>query len=316
MPTLILDKIDGAELEATRFMARYTRMGTVNDIDLASTSDADALANVMLADNMPAFNTPLSASNPGLRLARVRILPQLEKFRRVRVALSYETIEANFTPMAYLLRDRTFSQNYEGFFIPGTRKVVLVGFDIPIGPGTSAEEEALRAFAMPKTPLKMSFDISIRSLQLTIQQYGRPDGGSAEYVNYVNDDDWPTSDITFGGDATKTARSRPKGYWKLQSYSTDWLRNQGVAMIQAEAATKNIEDWSIVGLLRHEKTGRYPFGSLPGSEQLFILTTMAGRDYENAVIYPRPDVFIGETDRGLVRVGPYPTTNFTDLFNF
>lgn len=319
MPTLILDKIDGAELEATRYMARYTRMGTVDGIDLASTSDADALVNVMAATNMPRFNDPLSASNPGLRLVRVRILPQMEKFRRVRVALGYETLSADFTPTVYLLRDRTFSQNMRSMFIPGTMTPVLVGFE----PGSDEQDKAL---AIPKKPLWFECDISVRSLQLTMTQYGRPDGGAGEYGNYVNNDDWPTGDVTFGdgrispiptgGIVTKTARSRPKGYWKLNVYQTDWLPNQGVANVTAEAFTKNIEDWSIVGMQQHEKTGRYPFGSLSDAEKLGILNTMKNRDYVYGIIYPRPDQFPGETDRGLVRFGPYPTTDFTQLFPF
>lgn len=318
MPTLILDKVDGAELEATRYMARYTRMGTVTDIDIVGTSDADALVNVMSAAGMPRFNDPLSASNPGLRLVRVRVIPQLEKFRRVRVALGYETLSADFTPTAYLLRDRTFTQSHESFFIPGTRTPVLIGFD-----GIDDQDKPL---VLPPQPLMMVCDIAVRSLQLTTTQYGRPDGGAGEYGNYVNDDDWPSGDVTFGnsgisptevtGLTTKTARSRPMGYWKLNVYQTDWLPNQGIATVTAEAVTKNIEDWSIYSLLRHDKTGRYPFGSLSDNDKIVILATMSNRDYEHGIIYPQPNNFAGEGYRGIARVGPYPMTDFTQILPF
>lgn len=317
MPTLHLDLVKGSELEATQFLARYVRMGYVDNIDLSALPDPEALVKVLTVPGFPAMKSQLGPQSPGLRLSRVRIVPQLEKVRRVVVALTYETLPDDLTPTVYMLRDRTFIVNKTTCFIPGTRTPVIVGFT---NAGTSSTSTLVR---LAPEVLFFSTSVSARSIQITSLMYGRPDGGAADYVNYVNDADWPGGDVSFGGAGgfgnpggpngivMKTARSKPKGYWKLSQYGAESNQN-GTTLVQAEAISQVIEDWSEVAMLRNEKTGKFPFASLPDGDRLAIMTAMLNRPYAYGDIYPTGL----ETNYGIKRFGPCPLTGFVGLMGF
>lgn len=313
-PTLVLDIVRGAELAASREQASYLRTGYVENIDLTELPDPDALVKVLqvLQDNGHPFQSSLGPNSGNMRLARVRVRPSDAKIRRANLELVYETAIVNGESI-YLLRDRTYTVQKNTCFMSlptpqgGMIKIpILVGFRDPNSlTGTIAPE-----------PVFVNLNMSARSLQLTTLVYGRPTAGTADYVNYVNSHPWPGGGIqVFNGQVLPTATGRPAGYWRLNSYSTEHNRNAGTTLVQAEAVTLNTEDWSEVAMMRHEATGRYPFPGLPTADRLSIYTALSQPAYMPGPIYP-PLNALNESHRGIMRFGPYPTTDFTELFGF
>ncbi len=329
-PTLHLDIVREAELEATPFQTSYTRFGFLDDMDLTDTPDPDALLKV--ADHLPPWRSPLSVRFSQMLLQRIRIRPEPAKVKRVNIWLTYETSTLDFNPTAYILRDRTFVMDYEGVFMPGTRVPVVVGFDtsgltFTNVDGTAFTTEESDALKLNPQPLVFRSTWPARSIQLTTLQYGRPNGGTADYQNYVNDDSWPAvGEITLfngnfntlGGNAgalttpVKTATSRGKGFWRLNSYSTEYDRNRGMTLTSAEALTKGLEDWSQVAMLRDERTGKYPFAAMDEATQTSIRNAMSTPSYAQGILYPLAPT----KQRGIIRFGEFPTTNFQALFGF
>jgi hypothetical protein len=204
-----------------------------------------------------------------------------------------------------MLRDRSYAVSKRDCFLPGTRKPVVCGFTDSTNPGNN----------MPAQPVFFDFDVTARSLQLTVLMYGRPRGGTADYMNYVNNSNWPQDDesgfsksqFNPGGWLVPTATGLPKGYWRLSQYATDFNVNSGMTLVQSEAITQVSEDWSVVGLVRNDQTGKYPFGSLSTADLTTEYNKMCGPDYSQGIIY---------TGKGIVRAGPYPMTSFKTLFGF
>ncbi len=205
---------------------------------------------------------------------------------------------------------------------------IFVSFDAATIPGLTPAEKT--SFAGDILPSQMAFFKSsypARSIQLTTLQYGRPDGGPEDYQNYVNDAEWPNSSEvslfnsnfnTIGGNAgaivapVKTATPRPRAYWRLMTYGTEYDRNRGMTMTSAEAVTKGLEDWSQMNTLRNDKTGKYPFASLPDNIRFGILTDIASREYAWGPIFP----LAGDPKAGICRFGEFPLTSFPSLFGF
>lgn len=313
-PTLTLDTVRGAQLEKTLTQTRLIRTGFVKDIDLTATNDADALMKVLSVNGMPPMGSALSPANQHMKLQRLRVFPQEDKHAMVRLELLYETRLFDATPTAYLLRDRTFTIQKTDCFIPGTRFVMEVGFE--------SETDAQKPFAIEKQPVFMNLNLSARSLQVVSLQYGRPDGGAANYNNYVNDATWPDNSGIFNGttnpspfgiaNGTHVATPLAKGFWRIASYATEYDRQRGMTTIQAEAVTKIIEDWSHVGMVRNERSGRYPFASLTPTEKVAVYNLMNTPGYAYGPIYPTG----AQKHKGIGRWGPYPMTDFSTVFGF
>jgi hypothetical protein len=317
MPALVLDEIKGAELELTALTGSYIRTGHIDGIDLANTPDPDALVKVL--PYLPAIFSPLGPLSPGLKLARIRIKPSEQKIRRCDLELIYETTIANFTPTVYLLRDRSYSAQETRSTIPGSRIPLRMGFGNPLATNDDADDTNLIPDAF-----FLNFNITVRAIQLTVLQYARPTAGAQDFTNYVNDASWPTGDVTFpvfqsnigaGGGVTnmKTASAKPLGYWRLGAYATEYDRNRGMTLVQAEAITKGLEDWSQVATLRSAKTGKFPFFGLADATRASVLADMNGRNYSYGYIYP---LGIISQFYGISRIGGYPLCSFPGIFGF
>lgn len=316
MPVLVLDEIKGSDLQVTPIAARYVRMGHINDIEIVGLSDADALVRCLPL--LPQFFTPLGALSPNLKLTNMRVFPDDARVNRVKVQLTYETTVANFTPTIYMLRDRSYSYQEPRPEIPGTHQLITLG-NGDINATVDAEDDS----TITQKPQFVDFNLNVRAIQLTVLQYGRPAGGSQDYGNYVNDAPWPSAgDVSFNGTPgltvptiinLKTATARPRGFWRLCGYSTDYNRNAGMTLVQTESLSKNIEDWSNRIVLRSEKTGNFPFGANPG--RLSIISTANAQQYEHGLIWP-PTPLTTPNNVGYGRVGGYPVTSFPGIFGF
>jgi hypothetical protein len=320
-PVPVLDTVNDAELEANPQLTSYVRTGYMDNIDLADSNDPDALIKVL--PYLPSWHTGLSDYATEMKLIGIRVRPDPRKLRRVLLWLRYETNVVNLQPTAYMLRDRTFTVQRSDFMIPGLNEVMRLGFDLT---GTTLAGEDPDDYEIPKEPVFLNMDMSARSLQLTVLRYGRPEsGGAADFHNHVNDDDWPVGGFAFHQNQTgsptplvgepvmfESATSLPKGYWRLAQYSTEFDRNRGMTLVQAEAVTKVIEDWSQYAMARHERSGKFPFGSLSDSEVIATIAAMNAPVYSHGTIYPT-----GATaHRGIGRFGRYPLTNFENIFGF
>jgi hypothetical protein len=314
MPTLVLDKIIGAELDATRLSSRCVRSGHINDIELADTNDPNALASVMefLFGEGIIWQSPLSQEYPSLLLGRIQVLPEPAKTNRVNLKLTYETAQITGNQTVFMVRDRSYSQQVTRCTIPGTHQVITCSWDILEASSTTRITDVLF----------FNINTTVRAIQITSLQYGRPEGGFADYVNYVNNAEWPTGEITFASpDNTgmpssiglNSATSYPIGYWRIANYGTEYNRTQATTLTQAEAITQTIEDWSTVGILRNEKTGKYPFASMEPAEQEAERAAMMAEEYSHGIIWPLNDI---NTAKGIVKFGAYPLTDFFLLMGF
>ena len=303
MATLVLNKVNGAELEATSDVTRVIQSGHVDDIDIDGLSDPDVLVKVQsfIASSGYPFGTSLSGASAALKLTRLRVRGEPMKIRRANIELTYETNTFNATPTLYMLRDRSFAMQQTRCTIPGSR--------IPL----VCEFQADSRSPVISDVVFYTFDITARAISVTVLQYGRPATSFGNYGNYVNDSPWPSGGmVVFNGQSVPSAESKPKGYWKLQGYATEYDRNKGMTLIQTDALTQGVEDWSVVGMLRNEQTGKYPFASLSKSERSIFYQLVNGGAYAYGIIWPTGE----QMPKGIQRIGPYPMTNFFGIFGF
>jgi hypothetical protein len=311
MPTLVIDTIKGAEVERTPSGARAIRTGYVDDIDIAGTTDPDALVKVL--PYLPAFDSPLGPSSPGLRLTRQRVFPADEaarKYRRAYFALTYET-DAQPTTLVYMIRDRTYVTQQTSHVIPGTREPMVVEMVVDGNGKIAASGEVI------SDTVAMNFFRPARSISVTVMRNQRPEGGAQDYVGCVNHATWPAGPAQVGipnlGGAflpvdSNAGTSKPKGYWLLSQYSTETQRYSGMHLIQSEAISRVNEDWSEVAMLQHKGTGRYPFASQDQATRDAAINTLLAPAYDHGIIS-------GGT-LGIIRIGPYETADFEAIFGF
>ena len=103
----------------------------------------------------------------------------------------------------------------------------------------------------------------------------------------------------------------------MSQYSSEYDRNRGMSLVQTEAISLVNEDWSEIGMLRNEQTGKFPYAGLAAGTRLTIWNTMMGASYSHGLIYSGDGTGVGITGNpGVIRVGPYPVTNFQTIMGF
>ncbi|HEV7297936.1 MAG TPA: hypothetical protein VGN72_01120 [Tepidisphaeraceae bacterium] len=281
MPTLKIDTVRGSSLEAVDGVGtRLIRTAIVDDIDLASGNDPEALIKVLSVTGMPQLKDALPGQ-PSMFLRRTIVRPSLTRWRRAYVDLEYSN-EFGLIPTAYIVRDDAFLQQVETNLIPGTFVPIRVNWQNP----SEATEK------VPADNITFSFGIPIRAISISGLAYGSPNTYQGS-VGMVNAGTW----------AGKAA-----GHWRLDRYASEINKQEGTYTYNAMAVSRAYGDWSEWGVLRNQQTGRYiPIASADRTAALALA-------YSYGIIYPTatPDT----SNKGFVRVGPYQTTNFETIFGF
>jgi hypothetical protein len=280
--TLTIDKVRGASLEqdlSTGF-TRVVRAGTVDNIDLASGNDPEALINVLGTSGFPQLNETMPGQ-PNLTVRRISIQPSLTKLRRVYVTWEYSN-DTSLIPTAYLVRDDAFLQEVETNLIPGTFIPIRVNWQ---NPSASTDK-------VPADNVTFRFGMPIRAVSISGLKYGSPSGYQSS-VGTVNNALWT---------------GRAAGWWRLDRYATEINRVNGTYTYNALAVSRSYGDWSEYGVLRNTQTGRYVDIATADRAAAVALP------YAQGIIYPTATP--STSNKGLVRVGPYYTASFSAIFGF
>jgi hypothetical protein len=313
MPTL-KEIVNGQSAEISQDTSRAVIMRRCVGIDLTTTSYAAALINCFQIAGFPQLGSAMPGAS-WLKLARVQLLPSIEQEGNdAMAALEYLHEPLEFTPTAYIIRDETYTVSQRTPIVPGTTKPITVRFD--------AQED--QEF-VPSDIVIFNFLRPMRSLGITALRATRPHA-FGDKVGYVNDNDWPedpikvptslTSQLGGGPDTQDVtgAGSKPKGYWMLQRFATEYNRSTGYTLMQAQAVSRVIDDWSEIGTLINRQTNKYPFGALAQGTQDATVAAIMGADYLHGIIAGGNGQ--AEEGMGIIRVGPYPMTGFKALFGF
>jgi hypothetical protein len=297
--TLTLDQLSSAELENSYWKTTRVRSGTITNIPVSGMNDPLVLETAYLTPGMPTLGSGYPA-NPTWRLSTIRIVPL--SGNSVRVIMYYSTTDWGTT--IYLIRDSTYLTTTTTQFLPGnpgiqfscsfngsTPITISGGTPIPppadnptMQPGVQFETYTIQDQApIASNSVSLTFMTPMRSMQITYISYGIPPTGIRPYVGFVNKD-------VFLGLNT--------GFWLFTKFEMDLAKYQGSYTVQSEILTNNIGDWSVYGNLQDWQTGR-----------LAIPTAAA----VTAVSTPPYGYGLWSGD-GIIRVGPYPTTNFNSLF--
>jgi hypothetical protein len=139
---------------------------------------------------------------------------------------------------------------------------------------------------------------------VSVLAYGNPTSDGGDYIGTVNDDDWPASVVGM--------TSKPTGYWLINKFETMTSKFQGYYTVEAAALTRTNEDWSEYGILRSRVSGKYAMVTdtehTPPSWD-YAADAAAVSPYSYGIMYREPN-------KGILRVGPYPTSSFASLFGF
>ena len=120
----------------------------------------------------------------------------------------------------------------------------------------------------------------------------------ADYVGRVNAVSWMNKD---------------PGFWIINAANITVSKYGGYFQARIEALSQGDDCWSYYGILRNSQTGKFAGGKKGSSDDLNTsIGSLLSLPYvPRSVRYPS-----GSATKGVVRVDPYRTTNFTTLFGF
>lgn len=295
MPSVHLDAVTpDAIAQSNTAGMRYTRCGWVDDIDLDNSPDPNALMKILSVSGVPQKGSALSATYPYMLLQDIVVIASVTTFRRVYLRLTYSTLPIIGT--TYFIREDTYDGTERMSCVPGDPYILLEAT-------ATAEGREIRSYFQFDVP------ISMRSISVTSMKYGTPSesGGNTYLIspaevlggtspprnahNYVNNATWPTDLFP----------SRPPGFWRVTRHATDMGRYDGYYISHVQATTKTIKDWSFFDILRDDNTGKP--------------VKIDTEDFGALMALPYAPGVIGGIAGG-IRVGFFPTTDFTDIFGF
>lgn len=276
------EKLDGAQLEYDGTQVRKNRIATITNLDTT-------VPALMLEDGyaqIAAAGAPLGSTFPGsagLRLQNIQIVPLSGTIARG--VLKYETVPWSGGSV-YLIRDTSYVTSINTQLTPGPDKTPFrVSYDPlkdvhPLSVNTLEDTLTLQVYG------------PMRSYQITQIGFGAVPDAPRTYFRYVNAD-------TFLGMA--------KGFWLFTKFATELSRYSSAFTVDAEILTKQDEDWSSYGVFQDRTTGRYATSDMVAT----AIDAAKAKAYVYGKIYPSS---AAEEGRGVIRFGPYQTTNFGSIF--
>jgi hypothetical protein len=301
-PLVTLNLLDGAQVEQEGPFRRSTHVALIEGID---TSD-DWLVMHKAIELLAAHDPPIRLgefhpSGDGTQLWRLRVIPFRDD--AVRVVLTFEKPLLNWTPTAYVIRDRGYMTEWETEFLFGSqrRPLFLVHeFDTvtvdPSGDKTTLKT-TLRDAARHRAfrPMKV--------LNVSGLKYGTPPAVIKNSLGYVNDATWQGLD---------------KGYWLMFDYQTDVAKFAGYYTYSASAITKIREDWGEPSMLTNHLTGKRIEIDPDPVKAAKLAEDFMKEPYEYGMKQLTvTDSASGKTlKKGLAKIGDYETISFGSIFGF
>jgi hypothetical protein len=238
---------------------------------------SQALEQIIAASGMPKFGDVINSNGRTLYLKNIRA--KAIGADMARVALTYDSVFSSETSSAYLIRTRSYLTTYETNMLPGTR--VPIRIDLYADPDHGFN-------VVPADNVTFRFQRPMRSIEVSGLKFGAPptDDKYEKNIGYAN---------------AGPFRGLARGYWVLTDGGVDLSRYKGFYTWNLSALTRNTEDWSETGILRDSRTGKF-VNVLPAD-----IAALLALPYDYGIIGKR---------NGIIRVGPYPVTDFATLFGF
>lgn len=237
---------------------------------------SQALEQILDIPEMPKLGSTTVIGGRTVFLENIRCRATLADSARVLLVYSNDFSGQG---QAYILSFRGYQQSYVTNRLPGTKKAL----NVPIW-----RDPNNKFNKVPQDLAFGTFSYSMREIEISGMKQGAapPPGTYDGVVNYANDADF---------------FDRPPGYWVITRGSQDFSKYAGFWKYSLAAVTKNIEDWSEWFTLFNRKSGLYV--TIPPNEE----DQCRQKPYSYGEIY---------AFRGLLRIGPFPTTDFNALFGF
>lgn len=297
MATLLLDTVQDAAMEFDYGILRRTRTGTVSGLAVAPGTSCsytlETIYGILAAAGHVQGGNYLGDDGTviaGLYLQNVQI--KAISATDYRLLMTY-TSERGQTPSTYIIEDGTAVTQVETSMIPGTRIPLRMGWQ-SASPDVSA--------SIPADSLTFSIMMPIRTVRITALKYGEPVSDNQDLVGCVNNATWYGRDI---------------GHWMVWDYDTSESKYSGYYTLQAEARAmaKWAGDWSQTQILKDSVTGKY----VKVYDADWVPLRAAKYKYGIISIGQQDVSALGPDDvgySGVMRVGFYPTIDFTSLFGF
>jgi hypothetical protein len=328
--TVTLDIVPGTLIDtpagSTLLPKRFIRMAGIDGIDVSSITGSPKYEAMFVAQTQilnAAAASPIT-NHPEYVLMRIVIQPDPNSDSSATAQLIYETAQfgAGQPPSTFVITDKSALTTRQTHYIPGINRKQKISLawephpDKPYEPG------------VPEDLVTISILFPMRVMTIDALIYGRPTEGQ-DFVGYVNGALWPTlpggafPNLIFEyGDATFPTASRlqkDKGFWLLTEYATQRSRYSGYFTLSAQAQSRVIEDWSECIQLRDKKTGRFVQISKTIDLGDAIIAALMAAPYQYGIVRGTPQP--GNNDNmtrnvGVARVGPYPSTDFVQIFGF
>jgi hypothetical protein len=298
--TLTLDTIRESQFEENGQVRRYIRGGMIRGMTVEEGKEIDFLFNAGNKDvvpGMPQMGDGLSASHADMQLTRRQFVPLNGGL--IRTLLTFETPYGFAAQSSYIIRNSAFLSNIETNMIPGTGRTPLWV------PGFSQSSVPSNADAkIDPDVLTLRIFRPMRQISVSVLAYGSPTSDGGDYIGTVNDSPWPEN--------VEGMTSKPIGYWLLSKFETMTAKYQGYFTVEAAALTRTNEDWSEYGILRSRTSGKYAM--VTDTEHTpptwdYAAAAVAVTPYKYGIMYRQPN-------KGILRVGPYPTSPYATLFGF
>jgi hypothetical protein len=310
-PIFTLNLTDGARLSRTydglTLYERGTIVGTLRGLTDGSSNESQTALGRAL--NAVQAKYPTYASIPGITTVGVvtgqEVLGMAQSDDAVNFSITIDTPTQSYTP-TYIVSDTTSVQ-------PGKTQILRQGgsiiqlqipYTVPAGPGQIGIIVGLgqgnlvanlqKAGMTKQFVPTIDYDECIRRIVFNA-------------VLVAGNFDQLRTDV-------RTVNSQPcyglsTGFWKLDVFHTETKDRGRTYSIQAEISASVDHDWSKYAVLKDRNTGQYVTCDQND------LNTAEGLGYQWGYIYGGPNGAGGGQGKPFIRVGPYVTSNFQQIFN-
>lgn len=305
-----LNETEGASLsrqyDGLTLKESGTLIGTVRGLTDGSSNQAQTAMGRALAAVQSKY--PTYASIAGVTTAGVvigqRVLGMTQSDDAVKFAITIDTPTASYSP-TFIVSDSTSTQ-------PGKTQILRQGGQII---------QLQIAFSAPIDPVVGAVIVGLGAA-INPQGANLKNGLQKQYVPTIDYDECVRrivfNAVLVAGNFdqlradVRTVNSQPcyglgAGFWKLDVFHTETRDRGATYSVQAEISASVDHDWSKYVVLRDRGNGQYATCAQAD------LNAAEGLPYQWGYIYGGPQ---GPGDgKPFIRVGPYVTSNFQQIFN-
>lgn len=294
-----LDTVERTLLDVPRYtidqQKRFIRNAVIQGIDVASSPKYEAMFLAQTAIVSAEAASSVTTGHSDLILQRILLEPLGDTTARAQ--LIYETAlgPGGSAVSTWVITDDGNTTTRQTNYLPGTRQKISTAWEAP------ASEPIAE---IPEDYVTMGFLAPLRTIRLDALMSSRPQDPQT-ILRRANSANWPSTDTY----------PLAKGYWLMTRFASRLAQYNGYYAVSAEATSKVDEDWSEAGTLIDSRTGKYVQVGATISDGDDIIADLFSSAYAYGITYGSDS---GEPGRntGVVRVGPYQTTNFVTVFGF